>query len=276
MPQLLTTFAESGLPGQVATTQPWYAEPCTYSATQLNHTYTLNLNPMIGSVVDFGNYSLSISGSLSTLVFRQGSGSTLLDFTSQWANHINRFGFYWASISSSGVLTLTARQAGISYPILLGSGMTGATLTQTQAPFTPTNLIAGTLVFWNQPYTANPRDHRQVTTHNIASAQSGFNFVRDLAGITMRDSTNYQASDTIVSEVVEVLRVGSIWVRNYGTNPLSRASSVAFNPLAGTPTLPSGAFGLGTVITPAMGGDRLQYDSFANPQESIRLRILLP
>ena len=268
---LIPTIPQTGLPGMVVDTTPWYAESVQYTANQVAQTYTLNLGAV--PLVAYGNYTLSVNGAATTLVFSPGSSLFMSDFTSQMAQHINRFGYFWASITSPGALTLTARQAGVIYQVSLGDGLTLATLTQTVAPSTPTPLTAGTLVYWSRSYDADPRSHRRVTTYNIASSVAGFDAVRDIAGIVLRDLSNYQAQDTVPSTYLEVLRQGHVWVRNYGATLVTRDTPILINPLAGTSILPSGGFGLGAAINqPTL----IQYDSYAVPSGVVKVRLNLP
>jgi hypothetical protein len=267
-------MAEKGNPGQINDTRPWYAETCFYTASRTNQRYTLNLNPVISSVVNYGNYTLLIAGAATTMVFSQGVNSPLADFTSQWVQHINNFGYFWASIASPGVITLTARTAGQTVSLQAGQGMSAAVITQTIAPFSPPALTAGTLVYWLRNYTAEPQTHRQVTTYDVASIQDGFDDYLDVAGVVLRELSNYQQSDSIVGDRVEVLRQGSIWVRNYGTAAINRNTIVATNQLPGTNVLPCGAFGIG--VNSPLWTNNLQYDSFAYPGETVKLRVLLP
>lgn len=268
---LIPTIPQTGLPGMVVDTAPWYAESVQYTANQVAQTYTLNLNAV--PLIAYGNYTISVDGSATTLVFNPGTSLLMSDFTSQMAQHISRFGYFWASITAPGILTLTARQAGINYQVSLGDGLTAATLTQTIAPSTPAPLTAGTLVYWNRAYNNDPRSHRQVTTYNIASGVAGFDAVRDIAGIVLRDLSNYQAQDTVPSTYLEVLRQGHIWVRNYGSGPVTRDTPVLINSLAGTSSLPSGSFGVGIPVSqPTL----IQYDSYAAPSGVVKVRLNLP
>jgi hypothetical protein len=269
---LLPSIPEKGSPGQINDTRPWYSELCWYTATRTTQTYTLNLNPV--AITNLANYSLVIAGSSTTMVFSQGVNPPLQDFTSQWTQHINNYGYFWASISSPGVITLTARSPGVSTSLAVGQNMSAATITQTIAPFSPPALTAGTLVYWLRNYTADPKTHRQVTTYDVASIQDGFDDYLDVAGIVLRELSNYQSSDSVVGDRVEVLRQGSIWVRNYGTAAIDRNTIVATNQLPGTNVLPCGAFGLG--VNSPLWTSNLQYDSFAYPGETVRLRVMLP
>jgi hypothetical protein len=271
---LIPSMPEKGHPGQINDTRPWYAETCFYNASRTNQQYTLNLNPVIASVVNYGNYTLLIAGAATTMVFSQGVNSPLADFTSQWAQCVNNFGYFWASIASPGVITLTARTAGQSIPLQAGQGMSAAVITQTVAPFSPPALTAGTLVYWLPTYSADPLSHRQVTTYDVASIQDGFDTYLDVAGVVLRELSNYQQSDSIVGDRVEVLRQGSVWVRNYGTVAIHRSSPVKANLLAGTALLPAGAFGVGADLPQWVSN--FQYDSFAYPGETVKLRVLLP
>lgn len=267
---LLPSIPTVGTPGQIVDTRPWYSETCQYKSMQAPQVHTLNLNPV--PITAYGNYTISISGASSTMVFNPGVGSPILDFTSQMAQHINRFGYLWASITGTGLLTLTARQPGVSYPVALLQGLTLAALTQTQAASSPIPLTAGTMVFWDRPYLANdPQGHRLITTLDVASVQAGFDLVRDCAGVVLRDASNYSGIDTVPSGYVEVLRQGSVWVRNYGSVNTTRDTPILVNNLAGTSMVPAGGFGLGSPMT----GLPVQYDYPSVPLAMTRIRLNL-
>lgn len=267
---LITVNPTVGTPGQIVDTRPWYSETCQYTSLQVSQVHTLNLNPV--TITPYGNYTIEVAGSSSTMVYSPGVGSAILDFTSQLTQHINRFGYLWASITGTGLITLTARQPGVTYSVAMLQGLTQATLTLTQAASSPAPLTAGTLVFWDRPYSStDPVGHRKITTLDVASGVAGFDLVRDCAGVVLRDPSNYSSLDTMPSNTVEVVRQGAIWVRNYGSVNVSRDTAIRVNNLAGTSLIPAGGFGLGTLMTNLP----VQYDYPAVPGAMTRVRINL-
>jgi hypothetical protein len=120
-------------------------------------------------------------------------------------------------------------------------------------------------------------DQDQVTTYDVASAVPGFDADRDLAGVLVNSYLNYRVNDSTQFDVVEVLRSGHIWVRNYGTAKIDRTVAARFNPLPSTPTLPCGGLGLGTELS-TIGLDHrfIAYSRSALPGEQVLLRVNLP
>jgi hypothetical protein len=275
MVNLITTLPRSGDPGSIVNTRPPNIITCRYVSNLVAQQYTLNLNPIAGAIANLANYSMVIRGSQSTLIYQAGLGTPLLDLTSQLVSHINRFGYLWASISGSGIITLSSREPGIDNGLILQGGLFGATLTQTVAPSFPLPLTAGTMVAWDVTYDPNdPWASNRVTSLDRALLVGGFTGQRDLAGVVVRSTANYSTSDQISGTEVEVLRNGNIWVRNYGTTTINRSTVTAFNTLESTPTLPSGAFGIGSglVVNSPL---TIQYQSIARPQETAILGINL-
>jgi hypothetical protein len=274
MANLITTLPRFGDPGSIVDTRPAHIITCRYTTNLIAQQYTLNLNPIAGAITNLANYTMTIRGSQSTLVFRQGLGTPLLDLTSQLVAHINRFGYLWASISGSGTIIMTSREPGVDNQLLLQGGLFGATLTQTIAPSNPPSLVAGTMVAWDTTY--NPTDpwaSNKVTGLDIAAAVPGFNITRDFAGIVVRSNSNYASTDLITGTEIEVMRSGNIWVRNYGTATINRSTNTLINNLAPTQLLPTGAFGvgIGTFNNPLA----LQYQSIARPNETAILGVNL-
>jgi len=275
MANLITTLPRFGDPGSIVNTRPTNIITCRYTTNLVAQQYTLNLNPIAGAITNLASYSYTVRGSQSTLVFRQGIGTALLDLTSQLTAHINRFGYLWASISGSGIITLTSREPGVDNQLLLQGSLFGATLTQTIAPSSPPSLTAGTMVAWDTTYDINnPWASNLVTGLDVASVIGGFNASRDLAGVVLRSDSNYSTTDQIVGTEVEIMRTGNIWVRNYGATTINRSTPTAMNNAAPTNLLPAGAFGasLGIVLNIPLS---LQYQSIARPNETAILGINL-
>jgi hypothetical protein len=154
-------------------------------------------------------------------------------------------------------------------------GLFGATLTQTVAPSNPPSLMAGTVVAWDRTY--NPSDpwaSNKVTNLADAIAVPGFVSNRDIAGVIVRSNLNYSDSDQVKGAELEIMRNGSIWVRNYGTTNINRSSITAINSVAATSSIPSGAFGnsFGLIFNQPMN---MQYQSIARPNETAILNINL-
>jgi hypothetical protein len=155
------------------------------------------------------------------------------------------------------------------------AGLFGAALTQTITPSNPPKLMAGTVVAWDRTY--NPSDpwaSNKVTNIADAIAVPGFVSNRDIAGVIVRSNLNYSDSDQVKGTELEIMRNGSIWVRNYGTTNINRSSITAINSVAATPVTPSGAFGnsFGLIFNQPM---TLQYQSIARPNETAILNINL-
>lgn len=273
MANLITTLPRFGDPGSIVNTRPTNIITCRYTTNLVAQQYTLNLNPIAGAITNLASYTYTVRGSQSTLVFRQGLGTALLDLASQLVAHINRFGYLWASITGSGTISLVSREPGVDNQLLLQGGLFGATLSQSVAPSNPPALVAGTMVAWDTTYNINnPWASNQVTGIDVAAAVGGFSLTRDLAGIIVRADQNYGTSDTIVGTEVEVMRTGNIWVRNYGAATINRSTSPIINSAVPTNLVPSGAFGVASGLTWASPLN-LQYQSIARPNETVMVGI---
>lgn len=276
MANLITTLPRFGDAGAIVDTRTPTIITCRYTTNLVAQQYTLNLNPISGAITNLANYTMTIRGSQSTLVFRQGTGTALLDLTSQLVAHINRFGYLWASITGSGTISLVSREPGIDNQFLLQGGLFGATLTQTVAPSSPPSLVAGTAVAWDTTYNINnPWASNLVTGFDVAVGTPGFTVNRDLAGIVVRAASNYSTTDNITGTEVEILRTGNIWVRNYGSATINRSSAIQINSVAPTATVPAGAFGVTTGFTPFPFPFQMQYQSIARPNETAILGVNL-
>lgn len=275
MANLITTLPRFGDPGTIVDTRPTNIVTVKYTTNLVAQQYTLNLNPISGAIANLGNYTMSIRGSQSTLVFRQGLGTALLDLTSQLVAHINRFGYLWASITGSGTISLVSREPGVDNQLMLQGGLFGATLTQTTAPSNPPSLVAGTMVAWDRTYNINnPWASNLVTGLDVAIGTAGFNSQRDIAGVVLRSESNYSSSDLIIGTELEIMRTGNIWVRNYGGGTINRSSVPMMNTNAPTPIIPAGAFGDGFGLQFNLPLN-LQYQSIARPNETVILSINL-
>lgn len=273
---LITTLPRFGDAGSIVDTREPHIITCRYTSALVAQQYTLNLNPISGAITNLATYTLSVRGSQSNMVFRSGVGTDLLDLTSQLVAHINRFGYLWAYISGSGIITLASREPGIDNMVLLQGALFGATLTQTVAPSSPPLLTAGTLVVWDVAYNpTNPWNSNTVMSMSAGVAQGGFDFRRDVAGVVVRQNQNYSSTDQISGTEIEVMRTGNIWVRNYGATNINRRTITAVNQSAATPLLPSGAFGTGAGYTNHDYPLSLQYQSVARPNETAILSINL-
>jgi hypothetical protein len=154
-------------------------------------------------------------------------------------------------------------------------GLFGSTLTQTVAPSNPPALMAGTLVAWDRTYdVSDPWASNKVTNIADAVAIPGFNTNRDIAGVIVRSNLNYSDSDQVKGNELEIMRGGSIWVRNYGTTNINRSSITTINNAAATSVIPSGALGdgFGLIFNNPLN---LQYQSIARPNETAILNINL-
>jgi len=267
---LITTLPASNNPGTLVNTSASKVLTVRYANNLVAQVYTLDLNPITPSITPYSQYLCLVRGAQLTMIYQPGSGSALLDLTSQLTQHFNRSGYFWASITGSGVIRLTAREAGINNQLMLQSGLFGATLTQTTAPSSPIPLQAGTLLFWDTTYSANdPWASRLVTTLDVASVRPGFSVLRDCAGVSLRSSSNYGTSDLLDREF-EIMRQGDVWVRNAGTSIITRSTPVTVNTTPGTPLLPSGSFnssGLTISTVP------IQYQSIASPNTNAILSL---
>ena len=259
---LITTLPSTNLPGTIANTAPTKILTVRYATNLVAQVYTLDLNPIAATIVAYSQYSFLVRGAQSTMIYQPGSGTAILDLTSQLVQHINRLGYFWASITGAGTLRLTSREPGINNNLLLQTGLFGATQVQLIAPSSPLPVLAGSALFWDTTYNiSDPWASRLVTTLDVASVRSGFNLARDFAGVSLRDQSNYGTNNQIGREF-EIMRQGDIWVTNYGSVVLNRSSVVVVNNLVGTNIVPSGSFtntGTSLVTLP------IQYQTIANP-----------
>ncbi len=268
---ILTSLTPQGLAGQVADTAPTLIETYRLATTSRPAIYELNLNPIAGAIQNQGQYTLGIDGQPITLTFRDGGGSLVQNLAAQLSSLVSQYGYYWAVIVSSGLIRLTARTPGVTQPITLGSGLTGATLTQTQTATVTEPPVPGCLLY----FIADSGQDR-VATFDIASTAIGFDASRDIAGVLVRTYDNYKTLDSSQGDVVQVLRQGHIWVRNYGNSTVTRQTVPLSNRTAGTPSLPCGAFGVGTSVhSTSLSWSNFMYARTANPGELTLLRVKL-
>ncbi len=259
------------LPGIVQSENPTI-ERYTYSNQGQNQIFTLNLSTV--PVTQFGNYGLLINGSLVTYVY-PGSGSTI-DLVSGLANFLNNYGFFWATVTNSTTITLTARTVGTNYSLAPGINLTSATITQTQPGIQPQPLTPGTLVFYDirRDLTLAPNDHGWITTYDQVQAVSGFNLQKHCAGVVVADEENVGYAKNTVNSNIRVLRNGIITYRNYGTQ-LDRLKSFSFNGNAPTQLLPGGAIGGGLSISAGSLDNRLLPTSRTLNQQIGTIRVQL-
>lgn len=274
---LLPSLPEYGLPGQIASTKPHYTETYRYLTIEQGQVYTLDINPIAGSILPNNQYSLFINGSLITVTYQANGGSAVQSLASQIAGAISRFGYFWATIQSAGVIRLTNRTIGQSVPIVLSVGLIGAALTQTTPAVTGGDAIAGTLLFMltdnNQP-----DGHRLAASYDYASTILGgsFSALRDCGGIVLRPMSNYTTIDSVPGDYLGLVRQGLIWVRNYGTAAVSRLSPVRIYTGTANPAIPYGAFGTGLDLsTVGFTARDIAWDSYTLPGDIGRIRINL-
>lgn len=274
---LLPSLPEYGLPGQIASTKPSYIETCRYLAVEQGQVYTLDLNPIAGSILPNNQYSLLINGSLATVTYQANGGSAVQSLASQIAGAISRYGYFWATIQSTGVIRLTNRTIGVSVPIVLSVGLIGATLTQTTPAVAGGDAIAGTLLFLvtdnNQP-----DGHRLAASYDYTAAALGgsFSALRDCGGIVLRPLSNYTTIDSVPGDYLGLVRQGLIWVRNYGSTAVNRLSPVRIYTGAANPEIPYGSFGAGLDLsTVGFTARDIAWDSYTLPGDIGRIRINL-
>jgi hypothetical protein len=274
---LISTFPRTGLPGVIVNTKPHYAETVIRSASSSStKVITIDLNPIAGAILPNAQYSFVINGTAVTHTYQDTGGSAVQSLASQLAAVISRYGFFWGSIQATGVIRLTARLSGTDDQVVLGTGLTGATLTVVTPAVTPLPMTAGTLLFYDNSSPSSPDGSRSVSTYNLMSVVGGFNALRDVAGIVVRSESNYGQSDSVPGDYFEVLRQGIIWCRNYGTTPVNRTTQVRINNLAPSTVLPAGAFGTGLDIsTASLTVRELAYTGYAIAGDMVPVRINL-
>lgn len=269
---ILTSLTPHGLPGQVADTAPTLIETYRLATTARPAIYELNLNPIAGSIQNLGQYTINIDGQPITLTFRDGGGSLVQNLAAQLSSLVSQYGYYWAVIVSSGLIRLTARTPGVTQPITLGTGLTGSTLTLTQSATVTEPPVPGSLLY----FLAGNDGQDYAATYDLASTSPGFDASRDIAGVLVRTYDNYKTLDSSQGDVVQILRQGHIWVKNYGTSQITRQTTPLSNRLAGTPTLPCGVFGVGdSTHSASLSWSNFMYARPANPGELTLLRVHL-
>ena len=258
--------------GRIASTE-YVVEDCYFSGNVQSQVFTLNLSAV--TVTNNTAYILTINGASVTFVYTGNSG--LQDYTAQLRQFLNSYGVFWAQVTATNTLTITARVAGVQNSLVMGAGLTVATLTQTQPGISPVPPTPGTLLFWsgNLDNIANTtdRDHKTVTTMDSAIIQSGYNLYRSCAGVYVRNPLNNANGSAVNSEIIQVMRQGIICIKNYGVASINRTSpTILVNTNSGNTLAPSGCFGLGAVINSDLY-NRIQATSFINPGQLGLIRI---
>ena len=260
--------------GRIASLDP-VIEDVYFSGNVQAQIFTLNLSAV--TVTNNTAYLLVINGASVTFIYTGNSG--LQDFTAQLRQFINSYGVFWAQVTGTNIITITARVSGVQNSLVMGAGLLVAVLTQTQAGISPIPPTPGTLLFWSGNLDSvadtTDRDHRTITTMNSAMLQSGYNLFRSCAGVYVQNPLNQANGSAVNSEIIQVMRRGVICVKNYGVVPINRSSpTILVNTAIGTSLAPAGCFGVGTAI----GSDlyqRIQATSFMSPGMLGLMRINL-